>query len=154
MCTKLEKELAVVCFELISKYNLQGNYTELMPVLEKLKAAEIEEPNERYTYEGLECLKQTPAERAKTFHGLCRVRVKRGSVTILEIFWDSSLQWIMQPDGKRFIPSYNQKLPTGGATRQFLKKLADAEVKEPGSFAKKYYVTRPTTIELDNAPMN
>lgn len=156
MCTKLEKELAATLSNLICKFKLQSEYAELLPKLAELESAEVKEEKAArvsYTYKGLECLNKTQAEREKDNHGLCRISIMQGEKIILEIFWDSTLQWIMKPcdGGKRFDPVCRQKLPTGGATRQFLKKLADAELEKPGSFAEKYYPAMPMSIAMANA---
>lgn len=105
----------------------------------------------RYKYTGLEYLKMTQDERDKL--DCCEFTVSQNGKLILDIFWDNTLQWILQPneDKTEFTPVRNRPFrglnaKFSGTACQFLKEMADEEIVEPGSFAKKNYPSRPKVI--------
>lgn len=101
--------------------------------------------DDRFFYTGLKALDMTQDERDEL--GFCEFTVTYHNEVILDIFWDSTLTWIMQPmpDGTLF-PACERKFPGRAFSRSFLKKLADEELENKGAFAKKYYKQRPTAV--------
>ena len=84
---------------------------------------------------------------------MCEFTVSYGGKLVLEIYWDPTLQWILQPneDKTEFKPVAKRACPGQGAKfkgslTNFLRGLGEEELANPGSFANKYYVTAPTVF--------
>jgi hypothetical protein len=154
MCTKNEQLLAQsvvsVIEVLLKSENLSGGG---MYALEELKtnleqgilSEEVSEGgkkgDERYYYSGCQYIDMPEEKR----DDICEFTVTYKGEIILDMFWDRSLTWIMQPneDKTMFTPATPKKMPGQSFVRSFLKKLADEEREKPGSFAAKYYKTMP-----------
>jgi hypothetical protein len=165
MATKNEKLLASALISLIANQKAKGiepseDICALIPQIAAI-IAEDDEPEKRgktaeeqFRYTGVEFVTMSQAERDKK--GICHFTVSRNGTLILDMYWDTTLEWIMQPtgDGKSFAPAFPRKFPGQAYARSFLKKLAEEELEEPGKFAKKYYRTRPSVIvrKLEGEP--
>lgn len=102
----------------------------------------------RFYYTGLEqVVKMSQAERDALPGKVCKFSVTYQGKVILEAYWDKKLDWIMYPkDAQKTDFGYACKKPfgsrnakTSGGPAQFLQKLAQKEMEEPGSFASAYY---------------
>lgn len=102
----------------------------------------------RFYYAGLDqVVKMSQAERDALPGKVCKFSVTYQGKVILEAYWDKKLDWIMYPkDAQKTDFGYACKKPfgsrnakTSGGPAQFLQKLAQKEMEEPGSFAKAYY---------------
>lgn len=105
----------------------------------------------RFSYTGLDIPTMPQEERDKM--DVCEFTVSYGGKLVLEIYWDKTLQWILQPNedktefkavAKRPCPGQNAKFK--GSLTNFLRDLGEKELAEPGAFAKQYYVTAPTVF--------
>lgn len=157
MCTKNEKTLALflstLCDELRENgVELSDKIVGMLPDIQAILDEEESAPkqgkgaDDRFYYTGCEVITMTQEERNKL--GICEFTVTYRGEQILHIYWDTTLEWIMQPcdDGESFQPTMRRKFPGQAYARSFLKKLAEEELAEPGTFAKKYYISRPTVI--------
>ena len=159
MATKNEKSLALCLTMLLNQFDeigldiqedslefIKGELNRINSEEEVTPPSRVTGEDNRFYYDGLKVLDMSQAERDEL--GLCEVCVRQGGIVRLQIFWDPSLQWIMQPnaDFTEFTPVCQKKLPSGGAARILLKKLAEEEMANPGSFANKYYQKRPTAF--------
>lgn len=157
MATKNEKFLALFLSTLCDEVRNQGvelsdKIVGMLPELQTIIDEEESAPktgktaDDRYYYTGVDAVTMSQDERNTL--GICEFTVTYRGETILRIYWDATLTWIMQPnaDGTEFIPSVQRKFPGQAYARSFLKKLADEEIASPGSFASKYYKTRPTAF--------
>lgn len=165
MATKNEKSLALFLSTLCSELrnngvelsdNLVGMLPELQAILDEEESSTKtgKTADERFSYTGCEVITMSQAERNEI--GICEFTVTYRGEVILRVYWDATLEWIMQPcdDGESFQPTMRRKFPGQAYARSFLKKLAEEELAEPGAFAKKYYISKPTVIvrkKSDNA---
>lgn len=102
-----------------------------------------EKTDDRFFYDGVKAVEMSQEERDAL--GVCEFTVTHRNEVVLRVYWDPTLEWIMQPseDGESFQPSVQKKFPGRAYARGFLKKLAEEEIANPGSFAKKYYRAIP-----------
>lgn len=164
MATKREKFLATCLSTLISELKDNGlEFTDAICMLEPELKEIIEEPDElpkvgktadeKYYYTGVDQVTMTQEQRNAL--GICEFTVTYHGETLLRIYWDVTLNWIMQPseDGNSFVPVAKRKFPGKDFARSFLKKLADKEREKPGSFADTYYMAKPT-VYVRNTTIN
>lgn len=106
--------------------------------------------DDRYYYTGLEVLDMTQEQRDAL--KVCEFTVKYHGEIILDVFWDTKLEWILKPNenktafdlsDKRSFRGINAKFK--GSAMQYLKQLADAEREKPGTFAELHYHKYPVT---------
>lgn len=157
MATRNEKTLASYILNLVQILEAQGIATtpkmkdEMEPLLRSILGEEEETSGKskaesnNFFYSGIEYTLLEDEERAKTLkeRGLkvCEFTVTFHGEVILRIYWDKTLNWIMQPkDNGGYRAVQRKKFPCAqGSARPFLKKLAEEELAKPGSFAEKYY---------------
>lgn len=154
-CDKATSSDGVIPEKLATMCDYFGNDNPIRKLAEDILSQEIDEPaakksgmtkDERYWYTGLEALDMSLEQRKEI--GVCEFTIRKGkdsTENVLRIYWDPSLEWIMQPneDATEFTACAKRKFPGRAFARSFLKELADAEMKEPGAFAKKYYPEKP-----------
>lgn len=157
MATAREKLFASALCKLLQDLSLDQSeeWSDMLQELEDVRNEELttaiaktgKPKSECYSYTGVEYVSMSQADRDKATEdlGYCRFTASLHGETVLEVFWDPTLQYILQPtDDGGFMYAANRKFPGQAFARSFLKGLADEERENPGSFAKKYY--RQTTI--------
>lgn len=100
---------------------------------------------------GMNCLNiPNMSQEERDAMGVCVFTIYYGGKHIMDIYWDPTLNWILQPneDKTEFKPVAKRRCPGQGASstgtiRNFLAEIAEKEIEKPGTFAEKYYVTAP-----------
>lgn len=100
---------------------------------------------------GVNCLNiPNMSQEKRDAMGVCVFTIYFGGKHIMDIYWDPTLNWILQPneDKTEFKPVAKRRCPGQGASstgtiRNFLAEIAEKEMEKPGTFAEKYYVTAP-----------
>lgn len=165
MATKNEKLIALAICDLSNELKEQlgiefsEKITAHLKNMQEILEEEESQPtkgksgDERFFYTGVEAVTMTQEQRNAL--GICEFTVTYKGEVILRVYWDATLNWIMQPDesGTTFSPVKQRKFPGQAYARSFLKKLAEEELEEKGTFAKKNYVKRPTAFVRTPAPL-
>ena len=82
---------------------------------------------------------------------VCRFAVERDGKVVFECWYDSTLQWILQPkQGGGFRYAKKRPLPSSvKSIRPYFKALAEKELEEPGAYAKANYIDEmPADIDF------
>lgn len=150
------KTIAESLSRLAEDANKKGQYTDLLAGLTEIINDEIEMPTaeksasagERYHYDGLDELDKPVNERGDDF-GVITFAVTKGGAKILEFSTNNDCTWVMaKDDAGNWYPCSQIKIntKTKWTASYSIRKFANNEEKDPGSFAKKYIPTRPVIV--------
>lgn len=162
MATLNEKVLANVLHDLInhvmSSTNDNATLEALLELQYKVDEISVQEEkkgmswDDRYYYTGCNILDMREEERPE----VCEFIVTHYGKEVLHLYYDKTLQCILQPNGKGFSVAQRRPLCGRAQLRNTLAKLAKAEEAEPGTYAKRFYLPQnylgaPTIFKDNNA---
>lgn len=125
------------------------DYNESLEKLNAILDAELEAPKStkkergerkqrgKYHYEGIDAVGMDKSERPEAIE----LKVAEGDDEVLKFYVDRTFKWILRQDKNLdwyACARISLNTKSKHTLAQCLKKLADKEVKEPGSFAEKY----------------
>lgn len=141
------KRIAEVIAKLAEDLNKKGQYNEQLQAMDEVINAELQlEPKKEkrsggngsnYHYEGIEEVTIEPAKRP----AVIELSVYKGETLILSFNIDRSFKWIMRQNKDQdwyACGRISLNTKTKWTLAMCLKKLADKEVEQPGTFAGKY----------------